>query len=108
MSHFRSTALLLAGLLLGAAVAAEQPPEKRALGLGERRLAFRQDDPVSAQGRAAGLRPRDVVVGVDGMALEMTGEQFLGHVRRNFLLGDRITLNVLRDGKPLDLPLTLR
>ena len=30
------------------------------------------------------------------------------YVRREYLVGDRVTINVLRDGKRLSLPLTLR
>jgi len=33
----------------------------------------------------------------------MTAEQFLGYVRQNYLVNDRLTLNVLRDGKKVDL-----
>jgi hypothetical protein len=38
----------------------------------------------------------------------MSMEQFLGHVRRSYLVGDRVTLNIIRDGKRLDLPMKLR
>ena len=40
--------------------------------------------------------------------MEMTVEQFLGYVRQSYLVGDRMTLNVLRDGKKLDLRVKLR
>jgi membrane-associated protease RseP (regulator of RpoE activity) len=82
--------------------------EKQALGLPEKRLAFRQQDPVPKDAQAAGLQAGDVVLGIDGLALEMTVEQFLGYVRQNYLVGDRITLNVVRGGKRIDLPMTLR
>jgi S1-C subfamily serine protease len=84
------------------------PAEKKKLGLTPGRLAFRQDADVHAQAKKAGVRGGDVIVGIDGRVLEMTVEQFLGHVRREYLVGDRITLQVLRDGKKLDLPMTLR
>jgi hypothetical protein len=82
--------------------------EKKALGLSEKRLAFRQEKPKAAELLDAGLREGDVIVGVDGQAPEMTMLDFLGYVRRNYLIGERITLNVIRNGKRLDLPLTLR
>jgi predicted metalloprotease with PDZ domain len=82
--------------------------EKKALGLGPRRLAFRQDSKVHSQAVAAGVRAGDVIVGLAGESLDMTVDQFLAHVRRNYLVGDRITLQVIRGGKRLDLPMTLR
>src|SRR5262249_3652561 len=79
---------LLTGLtLLGDALTAE---EKKALGLGEKRLAFRQESPVARDAREAGVQPDDVIIGIDGQELEMTMRQFLAHVRRNYLVGDRI------------------
>lgn len=82
--------------------------QKKALGLSERRLAFRQAAPVPDDVRTVGVREGDVILGLDGEAQEMTAEQFLAHVRRTYLVGDRVTLNLLRDGKRMDLPLTLR
>lgn len=84
------------------------PAEKKALGLSEKRLAFRQDNPVHSSLKAAGVEPDDVVIGINQEPLEMTLDQFLAHVRRNYLVGDHITLNVIRHGKRLDLPMTLR
>ncbi len=82
--------------------------EKAALGLSQRRLAFRQDRPIPKDLAAIGLREDDVIVGVDGLEPEMTMLEFLGHLRRNYLVGERVTLRVLRDGKRVTLPLTLR
>jgi hypothetical protein len=82
--------------------------EKKALGIPAKRLAFRQGDRVQSEAKAAGVQAGDVVVGLDGRTPEMTMDEFFGHVRRNYLVGDRITLNVLRAGKRLDLPMTLR
>ena len=81
--------------------------EKKRLGLSAKRLAFRQDTAVHRDAKAAGVRAGDVIVGIDGLDLEMTLPGFLAYVRRNHLVGDRITLNVLRDGKRVDLPMTL-
>jgi len=82
--------------------------EKKTLGLGEKRLAFRQDKPFSRELLAIGLKEKDVIIGIEGQTLEMTMLEFLGYVRRNYLAGERITVNVLRDGKRVDLPMTLR
>jgi S1-C subfamily serine protease len=82
--------------------------EKKTLGLEAKRLAFRQDKTVPADLRAAGIQGGDVVIGIDNRPLEMTVLEFLAHMRRNYLVGDRITLNIIRDGKQLDLPLTLK
>lgn len=84
------------------------PEEKKALGLSAKRLAFRQRDSVHSQAKAAGVRAGDVILGVDGRPLEMDVLDFLRFVRRTYLVGDRVTVNVLRDGKRLDLPMTLQ
>jgi S1-C subfamily serine protease len=82
--------------------------EKKALGLPARQLAFRQRDSVSAQARAAGICGGDVIVGIDDQVLEMDAEEFAHHVRRSYLVGDKVTVNVLRDGKRLNLTMTLQ
>jgi serine protease Do len=84
------------------------PAEKKALGLSPKSLAFRQDKTVHRDARAAGVQGGDIIVGLDNQPLEMTMPEFLGHVRRNYLVGDRVTLHVIRDGKRLDLTMTLR
>ena len=82
--------------------------EKRALGLPESRAAFRQDKFVHSTLKAVGLRAGDVIVGLNGAGLDGTMEDFLGFVRREHLVGDTVTLNVLRDGKPVEIKLTLK
>jgi hypothetical protein len=81
--------------------------EKQAMGLSAKRLAFRQQKPVHRQVRQAGVCAGDVILGLNGQTLDMTMLQFLAYVRQNFLVGDQVTLNLLRDGQRLDLPLTL-
>jgi predicted metalloprotease with PDZ domain len=81
--------------------------EKKELGLGAKRLAFRQGPFVSEPARQAGVKQNDVILGMDGKELEMTARQFGAYVRLNYKVGDRVRLNVLRDGKRLDLPLKL-
>jgi predicted metalloprotease with PDZ domain len=80
--------------------------EKKALGLSAKQLAFRQKDYVPAQARAAGIRAGDIILGVDGQRLEMDVDEFLSHVKATYLVGDRVTVNLLRDGKRLNLPMT--
>jgi predicted metalloprotease with PDZ domain len=83
--------------------------EKKTLGLEPGQVAFRQRSPVSAQAEKAGVRAGDVITGIDGKPLRGTDVDALrDHVRRQYLVGDRIQINVLRDGKRLDVPLTLR
>jgi len=97
--------LVPAARLYGVDLTAE---EKKALGLSPERLAFRQKDPASAQAEAAGIRPSDIIVGVEDRALELSMAGFLRYIERNYLVGDRVTINVLRDGKRLNLTMTLR
>jgi predicted metalloprotease with PDZ domain len=81
--------------------------EKKALGLSEKRLAFRQGPFVSEPARQAGIRQNDVIVGIDGKTLEMTARQFVAYVRLNYRVGDRVTYNVLRKGKRVDVVMRL-
>jgi hypothetical protein len=81
--------------------------EKKALRVSEKRLAFRQGPFVSEPAQQAGIRQNDVILGVDGKALEMTARQFAAYIRLNYRVGDRVTYNILRGGKRLDLPLLL-
>jgi S1-C subfamily serine protease len=82
--------------------------EKRALGLDAKRLAFRQGAFVTPVAEAAGIRTGDIVVGVDGKVLEMSSRQFNAWIRLTHRVGDRVTYNVIRDSKHLDVPLTLQ
>lgn len=82
--------------------------EKKALGLAPTRAAFRQDKTVHKSLREAGIQPLDVVVGFDGQAVDGTLGDLLGFVRRNYLVGDTVTVNVLREGKPVAVKLTLK
>jgi serine protease Do len=82
--------------------------EKKRLGLPPGRAAFRQEEPVHSTLKAAGIRAGDVVVGFDGRAVDGGFGDLLGHVRRNYLVGDTVTVDVLRDGKPVGVRLTLK
>src|SRR5262249_17285971 len=85
-----------------------RPKEKKALGLSEKSLAFRQESPVHSQAKAAGVQVNDIIVGADDKALDMTMNDFLGFVRRNYLIGDTLVLNIIRDGKKIKLPMKLK
>jgi serine protease Do len=82
--------------------------EKKALGLDEKRAAIRQDAEVHATLKAAGVKGGDVLIGYDGKAVEGDASKLFGYVRRNYLVGDEITINVIRDGKRVDLKLLLK
>lgn len=81
--------------------------EKRKLGLKESRLAFRQGNYVPPKTRQAGIRAKDIIIGVDGKELEMTMLQFNAHIRAHYDVGDKVTFKVIRDGKRLEIPMTL-
>lgn len=82
--------------------------ERQKLGLEPRQLAFRQRKTVSYQASSAGIRADDVIVGVDGKRLELTVDEFQHYMQRSYLIGDRVIVNLLRDGRRVDLPMTLR
>ncbi len=82
--------------------------EKKALGLDEKRLAFRQEEKVHSAAKAMGVHAGDIILGIDDKKLEMSMEQFLGFVRQNYLIGDPLTLNILRNGKRVDLAVKLK
>jgi hypothetical protein len=83
--------------------------EKRALGLPAGQLAFRPRDPLNSRANAAGFRAGDIILGIDGKKLpEMDADDFLDYVHRQYLAGDRVRIEVLREGKRLGLPMTLR
>jgi S1-C subfamily serine protease len=54
------------------------------------------------------LRGGDILLGIDGQTFRGAGDQLLIHVRRHYLVGDTITLNILRNGQRLDLRYTLK
>ena len=81
--------------------------EKRKLGLGPKRLAFAMGKFVPQPARRSGIRADDIILGIDGRKLEMTMLQFNVFIRLNFQPGDRIVYNVIRNGKRLEIPMTL-
>ena len=85
-----------------------KPDEKKQLGLAEKRAVFRQDKFVHSTLKAIGVQKDDVVIGNNGKEIEGTMDTFLVYVRRNFLVGDKVTFNLLRDGKKVDAEMTLK
>src|SRR5262249_39105236 len=82
--------------------------EKKNLSLPAGRAAFRQGDKVHATLADAGLRAGDVIVGFDRVAVDGTMDDLLGYVRRNYLVGETVTVDVLRDGKRVGLRWVLK
>jgi serine protease Do len=82
--------------------------EKKVLGLTDKHLAFRQERPVHSEARAMGVEENDIIIGIDNQRLDMTMREFLSYVRRNYLVGDRATLNIIRNGKRMELPIKLK
>jgi hypothetical protein len=83
------------------------PAEKKALGLDAKQLAFRQGNFVPRPAQQAGIRINDVILGVDGRALDMTARQFETYIRLNFQVGAKVHYDLLRDGQRLRVPLIL-
>lgn len=81
--------------------------DKAALGLPADRLAFRQEAPVSQQAAKAGIRPGDVIIGINDQDLRMTLDEFRRYVQSYFVTGETIVVNVIREGKRLRLPMVL-
>ncbi len=81
--------------------------EKQSFGLSEKVLAFRQAQFVPPPTRKAGIQQDDIIIGIDGKALEMTMLQFNAYVRLNYQVGDQVTLNVIRKGERMEVPMTL-
>jgi serine protease Do len=73
--------------------------EKKALGLSAKQMAFRQRESVSKQAKEAGIRAGDVILGVDDKTFEGDLDRFKEYVQNNYLVGDKVTVNVVREGK---------
>jgi predicted metalloprotease with PDZ domain len=83
------------------------PAERKKLGLTDKQLAFRQNARLQTRAKDAGFRVGDIIVSVDDRKLDLTVDDFLRYIRKEYLVGERIQLTVLRDGKRLKLPLVL-
>ncbi len=81
--------------------------QKKELGLAADRLAFSQGGFVPPKTRQAGIRGNDIIVGVDGKKLNLTMLQFNGYIRENYNVGDRVSFDVIRNGKRIQIEMTL-
>ena len=84
------------------------PAEKKAMGLLEANAAVRQDKFVHSTLKAAGLLRDDVVVGVNGKPVAGGMDELMGYVRREFVVGNVVGLDVIREGKPVVVKVTLK
>ena len=82
--------------------------EKKSLAIPENHAAVRQDKFVHSTLKAAGLQNNDILVGINGKGQHGTMKDLEVYVRKTFLAGDKITLNILRDGKKLELMVELK
>jgi len=73
--------------------------EKKALGLSAKQLAFRQRESLSRQAKEAGIRAGDITLSVDDKSFEMDQDGFRSFVQNTYLVGDRIAVNLNRNGK---------
>ncbi|MEZ6139662.1 MAG: Trx7/PDZ domain-containing (seleno)protein [Zavarzinella sp.] len=70
--------------------------------------AFRQDKFVHSTLRSAGILKDDIYLGINGKTVAGTKEDFLKAVRSQFLVGEKITLTIIRDGEEQNLEITLK
>jgi hypothetical protein len=82
--------------------------EKKTLGLTAKQFAMRHDKFVHSTLKAVGVKENDILVGLDGRKLEGTTKQIQALVKKSYLAGDKIRLNLIREEKPLDLELILK
>ena len=82
--------------------------EKAKLNLEATRLAFRQSDQISEFAKTSGIKPNDIILGLEGQKMHMDVDQFVRKIQREYLVGDTITVEILRDNKPMRLTLVLK
>jgi len=82
--------------------------ERKKHGLAPAQLAFWQQSKVSAVAQSAGIRPGELIIGFDGKTPEMDAYQFQSFVRSDYVADDTVTVEVLRNGKRLSLPMILK
>ena len=90
--------------LYGTDLTAEQ---RQQLGLTPTQLAFRHRVKIHRQAQPAGVKPGDVILGFNDEQLDMGVYEFETYVRRRYVAGDQVTINLIRDGQRLKLPMTI-
>jgi serine protease Do len=81
--------------------------EKKKFGLSEKQLAFREKEPVFKQALEAGIRAGDIIFGVDNKPFEMTMTHFQDYIRSTYIVGDKVTVDILRNGNREKVTMTL-
>lgn len=82
--------------------------EKAALNIPSSRLAYRQSDQVSDFAKSSGIKANDIILGLEGQKMNMDVDQFVRKIQKEFLVGDTITMDIIRDSKPMKLTLVLK
>lgn len=82
--------------------------ERVKLGLSTKQLAFRQKETVGTAAKEAGIKGGDIIVGIDGKEPEMDMLAFNRFVQTNYLVGEKVRILILRDGKREEKEMTLR
>ncbi|MSR30899.1 MAG: PDZ domain-containing protein [Gemmataceae bacterium] len=81
--------------------------EKKSLGISATQLAFRHKDSLSDQAKAAGIRGGDIITGVKDKTLEMDVDGFFEYIRQNYLVGESVPLELIREGKKMQVSMLL-
>jgi hypothetical protein len=89
----------------GADLSAE---DKKGLNFPATQAICRQDKFVHSTLKAAGFLKDDIITGVNGQAIPGTMDDFQAHLRRTYLSGDTVTINIVRNGEKRALTLTLK
>jgi hypothetical protein len=83
-------------------------PEKTKLGLPEKMFAMRHDKFVHSTLKKIGVQENDVLYRLDGQSVPGTIKEIQNYVKRNYLSGDRLKIDLLRDGKKVQVELELK
>jgi VCBS repeat-containing protein len=67
--------------------------------------AFVKDVPMGGPAFKAGIKTYDVILGVNGTAIK-TSEELITKIQ-SLKVGDKVTLNIIRDGKKMDVSVTI-
>ena len=73
--------------------------ERKKYGLKPKQLAFRHQQRVHSQAKAAGIKAGDIILGFDDVTLKTDAYEFQRYVRKNYIVGDKVKVNLIRNGK---------